>query len=210
MEGAESIINNWQINIPESHTTKFLGEFVEDSLYGISSKLKTSGKYPVLRMNNLDEKGNWRLSDLKYIDSAIPKHRRLQKGDIIFNRTNSVELVGKSAVVDFDFDGTYAGYLIRLRLSNGLNPFYLRYLFACLRYRKLFSSIAKPAGGQANINANELKNVKIDYYEPEEQEKIVSKLDREMQSLNSVNEIAVNSKSYMDNLIESLWGQEDV
>jgi len=97
----------------------------------------------------------------------------LRRGDFIFNRTNSIALVGKSSVVDFDFEGTWAGYLIRLRFSRELNPWFVKYLFATRRYRRLFSAIAKPAGGQANINAEELARVVIDYYPIEEQVRMV-------------------------------------
>jgi len=53
IEGAEKILGGWEPHIPKSTEKKFLGEFIIDSLYGISSKLFTEGKFPVLRMNNL-------------------------------------------------------------------------------------------------------------------------------------------------------------
>jgi len=183
IEGVEKILQNWDVEIDESTDKRILSDFITDSLYGISSKLKSNGKFPVLRMNNLDTKSNWYLTDLKYIDNIIPKKRNLDRGDFIFNRTNSIELVGKSGVIDFDFSGTFAGYLIRLRFNDELNPYYLRYLFSTERYRKYFSSIAKPAGGQANINADELAKTKIDYFDLKTQEKIVNKFDAEMELL---------------------------
>ena len=67
--------------------------------YGSSSKAGAEGEYPMLRMNNITYEGTWDLSDLKYVDlpeKDLPKYLA-RKGDILFNRTNSKELVGKTA-----------------------------------------------------------------------------------------------------------------
>ena len=158
-------------------------------------------------MNNLDTLGNWYLDDLKYIDEPISDQRKLKKGDFIFNRTNSVELVGKSGVIDFE--GTWAGYLIRLRLYEKLNPFYLRYLFATNRYRKLFSQMAKPAGGQANINAEELTNIKIDYFNADEQKEIVEKLDKVFRLLSQLRELKYQAQQKIEKILSQVLGEEN-
>src|SRR3989339_1521097 len=207
VDGVDKILKEWQIEIKESEEKKFLSEFVDDSLYGISSKLKTAGKYPVLRMSNLDIMGNWHLDDLKYIDEPIADDRKMNKGDFIFNRTNSIELVGKSAVVNFDFSGTWAGYLIRLRLKKELSPYYLRYLFAQSKYKIYFSSIAKPSGGQANINAEQLLETKIDYCPPEIQKQIVAQLDKEMETLKRVRELKKQAEERIKKILEEVWGE---
>jgi len=208
IEGANKIVDSFEVDIPESNVKRILHEFVNDSLYGISSKLSSTGEYPVLRMNNLDTLGNWYLNDLKYIDEPISEQRKLKKGDFIFNRTNSVALVGKSGVIDFDFEGTWAGYLIRLRLNEELNPFYLRYLFATNRFRKLFSKIAKPAGGQANINAEELTSIKIDYYDIEKQKEIIEMLDKEFQLLSQLKVLGSKAQQKTDKILAEVWGEE--
>lgn len=207
IEGAEKILEEWQIEIKKSKEKKFLSELVNDSLYGISSKLKIAGKYPVLRMSNLDVWGNWYLDDLKYIDEPIAENRKLHKGDFIFNRTNSIELVGKSGVIDFDFYGTWAGYLIRLKLKKGLSPYYLRYLFAQKKYRDYFSSIAKPSGGQANINVEQLLETKIDYYPIDIQKQIVAQLDKEMETLEKVRELKDRAEERIEKILKEVWGE---
>ena len=67
--------------------------------YGTSKKADLrEGEYPILRMNNITYSGEWDFSSLKYIDLAeedLPKHL-VHKGQILFNRTNSKELVGKT------------------------------------------------------------------------------------------------------------------
>jgi len=207
IEGVERIIDNFEIEVPISNDKKVLREFVVDSLYGISSKLYDSGKYPVLRMSNLDTKGNWYLDDLKYIDDEITNERKLCYGDFIFNRTNSIELVGKSSVIDFDFNGTWAGYLIRLRFTENLNPFYLKYLFATSRYRKLFQTIGKPSGGQANINVDELASINIDNFDIVIQNKIVEELNVQMQTMKGLQKIQSSAKSKILSILSEIWGE---
>ena len=202
-------MGGWEPHIPKSTEKKFLGEFIIDSLYGISSKLFTEGKFPVLRMNNLDILGNWHLQDLKYTNENLTESRLLKYGDFLFNRTNSLDLVGKCGVINFDFNGTWAGYLIRLRFNEKLNPFFLRYLFAQKEYRDYFKSIAKPAGGQANINLQELAQTKIDYFTPEIQRKIIKELDKEMQALEKVKMLKEKAEKRIEEILEEVWGGED-
>jgi len=208
IEAAKRIEESWEIDMPESEHRKPLSEFVTDSLYGVSSSLSDTGKYPVLRMNNLDTLGRWLLDDLKYIDDEISEERKLYKGDFLFNRTNSIDLVGKSGVIDFEFDGTYAGYLIRFRFNEDLNPYYLRYLFATRKYRQYFSSIAKPAGGQANINAEQVIATTIDYFPLPVQQEIVVKLDKEMQALEGVRLLRQEAERRIEKIIAEVWGED--
>jgi len=115
-------------------------------------------------------------------------------------------LVGKSGVIDFDFDGTYAGYLIRIRLNQEeLSPYYLRYLFATNKYKKYFSSIAKPAGGQANINAEELASTPIDYFSIDKQEEIISRCISEMESIKRIHQMKTEAETKIKQIINSVW-----
>lgn len=208
IEGAEKIDNNFEFEIPVSQDKRTLNTFIKDSLYGLSVKLNSEGKYPVLRMNNLDTLGRWYLNDLKYTDEELGDERFLKYGDFIFNRTNSVDLVGKSSVVDFDLKGSWAGYLIRLKLKEGLNPFYLKYLFTTKRYRDYFKRTCKPAGGQANINVDELGSISIDYYEPEIQNKIIAGLDSQMQILEGLRKMKTEAQKKINQILADVWGIE--
>jgi restriction endonuclease S subunit len=208
IEGAEKIDKHFEFVIPESQDKRTLNTFIEDSLYGLSVKLQSEGKYPVLRMNNLDTLGRWHLDNLKYTDDNLSKERFLEYGDFIFNRTNSVDLVGKSAVVDFEMVGSWAGYLIRLKLKEDLNPFYLKYLFTTKKYREYFKRTCKPAGGQANINADELGAVTIDYFEPETQNQIIAELDSQMQILDGLRKMKTESQKKINQILSDVWGVE--
>lgn len=93
--------------------------------YGSSAKSDKEGKIPVLRMGNIQNgKIDW--SDLVYSsnDDEIKKYT-LEKNDVLFNRTNSPELVGKTAIYKGEQKAIYAGYLIKMRCSTHLNPDFL-------------------------------------------------------------------------------------
>lgn len=138
-------------------------EVVTEVRYGTSKPAVENGKYPYLRMNNLTVDGRLDLNDLKYID--IPKDEVekciVRKGDILFNRTNSIELVGKTAVFDLADDMVIAGYIIRVRLNEKILPEVLAQYMNLEALKNIFRSMAKGAVNQANINAQELQNVKV-------------------------------------------------
>ena len=102
----------------------------------------------MLRMNNINN-SNLIIDDLKY----------LKPGDLLFNRTNSKELVGKTAVFDANGEYTFASYLIRVVIDREkANVHYINYLFnsSLLKYQK--DMISRQITGQANINAQEMQD----------------------------------------------------
>src|SRR5699024_11950394 len=87
----------------------------------------TEGGGPMVRMGNQDNNGRIDTTDLKYTDLSEKEVEKctLQSGDLLFNRTNSREKVGKSAVWRSEEPMAFAGYLIRLRLLEGYSTEYL-------------------------------------------------------------------------------------
>lgn len=132
--------------------------------YGSSSKAdERVGHYPMLRMNNITYSGGWNFDSLKYIDLSENDQKKylVKKGDLLFNRTNSKELVGKTAVFNSDKEMAFAGYLIRLRVNEKAIPEYIS-AFLNSKYGKLkLQSMCKNIVGMANINAKELQNIDI-------------------------------------------------
>ena len=138
-----------------------LRELIISYQYGLSEKAsKEKIGPPMLRMNNIFN-SEIVVDNLKYIniDESIKNKYRLNKGDLLFNRTNSKELVGKTAIFNKDGEYTFASYLIRVVIdSTKANLNYINYLFnsTLLKYQK--DMISRQITGQANINAQEMQD----------------------------------------------------
>lgn len=105
---------------------------------------------------NCQEDGRVVVRDLQYvdIDEATAQSFRVTRGDIPFNRTNSYELVGRTAIVDDHIDAVFASYLIRLSIDEErLLPQYLNYFLNWDFAQGELKKLASRAVGRANINA---------------------------------------------------------
>jgi len=151
------------ITNPKGFPVGTIRELVSDVRYGTSSKAGTLGKYPILRMGNITYTGGWNFSDLKYINLSEKEESKylVKKGDLLFNRTNSKELVGKSAVYRNDELMAYAGYLIRMRPNEFATNDYISGYLNSSHGKATLQHICKSIVGMANINAQELQNIKI-------------------------------------------------
>jgi len=114
-------------------------------------------------MNNITDSGHLNIADLKYIDmpdSELEKYI-VRKGDVLFNRTNSKELVGKTCVFDLDEPMIIAGYIIRIRLNGKATPIYLSAFLNSDYGKQTLRAMCKAIIGQANINAQELQDIEM-------------------------------------------------
>jgi type I restriction enzyme S subunit len=133
--------------------------------YGDSSKaIEEDNGAPVLRMNNLQD-GDWDLTVLKYTTLDRPQRDkyRLEHDDLLFNRTNSKQLVGKCAVFREDGDWYFAGYLIRVRIAEReeyLPEFLARFLNSAIG-RTQIDQVSRQIIGMANINAEEIRQLRV-------------------------------------------------
>jgi type I restriction enzyme S subunit len=148
---------------PKRWTVKKIGELLESASYGMSAKANGTGAFPILRMNNLSRTGEIDLTDLKNIDvdSSARDRYLVRTGDVLFNRTNSAELVGKTAIYRGVKPMAYAGYLIRLRTNAENDPEYLSAFLNTSYAKRVLRGICKSIIGMANINATEIQAVKI-------------------------------------------------
>lgn len=140
-----------------------ISDLLESANYGTSGKAGSIGQYPILRMGNVTVDGRIDTSDLKYIDLSerdVPKYM-VRKGDLLFNRTNSVDLVGKTAVFDLEDDYAFAGYLVRARTNGKATPEYISAYLNSPYGKGLLRGMAKSIVGMANINAKEMQNISI-------------------------------------------------
>jgi type I restriction enzyme, S subunit len=157
-----------------------LGACVSLVQYGSSRLAKTEPPgLPILRMNNLQDDG-WDLSDLKYVqlnDSEIQTYR-LAHGDILFNRTNSKELVGKCAVFGQPDEWVFASYLIRVRaVAEKLLPQFASDYLATAIGRLQIDWLSRQIIGMTNINAEEIRALRIPLPPPRKQAEFVVAMD---------------------------------
>ena len=145
--------------IPVEWESASLAVFVPSAEYGISTSLGESG-YPVLRMNNLLD-GEAELSDLKFTDAPVPEHLWLMDGDVLFNRTNSWEHVGRTAIWRGQIESaTFASYLVRLNPHpEKLLPEMLNFWLNWERIQIAMRRQATPAVQQVNINPTNLRSI---------------------------------------------------
>lgn len=139
-------------------------DLVDSINYGTSAKASIdSGEYPILRMGNITYQGRWDFTDLKYLDLSVKEKDKylVKEGDLLFNRTNSKELVGKTAVYEEDRPMAFAGYLIRVRPNSIGNNYYISGYLNSIHGKITLMNMCKSIVGMANINAQELQNIEI-------------------------------------------------
>ncbi len=150
---------------PKGWPMKAAGELMAACDYGTSKKANEAGRgVPVLRMGNVTTAGELDLEDLKTVE--LDEHelgrQKLHAGDVLFNRTNSRELVGKTGMWDGRCEAVAASYFIRVRFRAEIEhpQHFTTYMNLPFMKRRLVE-MARGAVGQANINAKELKSIRI-------------------------------------------------
>ena len=154
---------------PKGWETATIRDIVTDVRYGSSRPAVDGGKYPYLRMNNITYGGELDLTDTKRID--IPDNEldkcTVRRGDVLFNRTNSKELVGKTCVYNRNEMMVLAGFVIRVRVTERILPEFLSAFLNTDFSKRMLLGMCKAAIGQANINAQEMQDIGI-YLPPTE------------------------------------------
>ncbi|EHL15750.1 hypothetical protein HMPREF9628_00673 [Peptoanaerobacter stomatis] len=196
------------IRNPKGWDVVTIGDIIADVRYGTSKPAVEGGKYPYLRMNNLTSDGHLDLNDLKYIDIPDDEIEKcvVRKGDVLFNRTNSIELVGKTAVFDLPGDMIVAGYIIRVRLNGRLLPEVLSQYMNLEVLKDILRSMAKGAVNQANINAQELQSIKIYVPDMELQKQFIEMKRQVDKSKVAVQKALDETQLLFDSLMQKYFG----
>ena len=178
LDGIERCIDNeMPFEIPDSWAWTSIGEVCSNIQYGSSQKSSSTGKIAVLRMGNL-QNGRIVLDKLVYTSDLkeIEKYP-LDYNDLLFNRTNSKELVGKVAIYKGEIPAIYAGYLVRIHPIL-IDSDYLNYVMQSQYYWIFCQNVRSDAIGQSNINAEKLKHFIFPLPPLQEQKRIVDKISR--------------------------------
>lgn len=172
------LTENWREETTlDSWAQSILSNYIYKPTYGSSQKSQKSGKIPVIRMGNI-QNGVIDWDNLVYTsdDEEIKKYS-LEFGDVLFNRTNSPELVGKTAIYKGEQKAIYAGYLIKIKCLSNLLPDYLNYSLNSSYAKDYCQKVKSDGVNQSNINAQKLKNYTLLIPPLAEQEEIVKRVE---------------------------------
>lgn len=164
--------------MPESWEVVPLGKHLSLAQYGLSIRGRQAGKYPILRMNCQVE-GQTVFRDLQFVDldDKTAANFLIKDGDLLFNRTNSFELVGRTAIFRSERKAVFASYLIRLSLDTyELRPEFVNYYFNQPAVQTDLKRLASRGVSQSNISASKLKEYLIPKASLEEQRAITNAL----------------------------------
>lgn len=154
--------------------------------YGISESTEPDGKFPVLKMGNL-QGGEIRFTKIEFVDS-VESGLLLETDDILYNRTNSHDQVGKAAIFRGDRDDavTFASYLVRLRANHRVLPAFLNYAVNSSGFLSFARKLAIPSVQQANLNSTRYGRLLIPLPPIEEQQSICDLLGVRLAKLKTV------------------------
>ncbi len=165
-----------------------------DVQYGINEGMNTkSTGFKIFRMNEIKQGYMYDNGDMKHVDMLHEEFSKykLEKGDVLFNRTNSIEHVGKTGIFNLDGDYCFASYLIRIKNDRTKAlPEYVNLLMNSEQFQSYAKSRASKAIHQANINATIMKSIPIPIPDSfEEQEKYVVQFLEIENKINKAQEI---------------------
>ena len=168
--------------IPKGWEWCRLRDVIYPPKYGTSSKSLSNGDVPVLRMGNIQD--GEVVYDKLVFSNNVEDNRKylLQDGDLLFNRTNSAELVGKTAIFKGNRHVIYAGYLILLRPIK-TNSEYLNYIFSSPYVRSYCREVKTIGVQQCNINAEKVSQLLVPIAPFEEQMRIADKIKEGLPSV---------------------------
>ncbi|HCG7073004.1 TPA: restriction endonuclease subunit S [Vibrio parahaemolyticus] len=184
-----------------------LAELLDLSQYGLSVSSVDNGQYPMFKMNNfrngfMSEEGVDRVN----LDETEFEKYRLEYGDILFNRTNSIDLVGKTGIFTLEGDYVFASYLVKLKVNRDVaDPFYLNYFMNFDATKLRLRSLATKAVSQANINPTQLKKLlKVPLLPLPEQRKIAKILSTWDKAISTTEKLIETSKQQKKALMQQL------
>ncbi len=171
------IDQDWIGSLPEHWTVARIKRVISRVDYGISVSTEQEGRYPVLKMGNI-QAGEIVFSKMEFVDDVIDQ-LLLEKNDLLYNRTNSPDQVGKAALFRGSKEDsvTFASYLVRLRVNHRITPEFLNYAVNCGGFLAYARRLAIPSVQQSNLNSTRYCRLLVPLPPVAEQEAICAYLD---------------------------------
>jgi type I restriction enzyme M protein len=212
IDGARQILAAYEIAItpePEWEIVAF-EDLCERMQYGLSTPLVEGGPgVKTFRMAEIIggrafDDGSMKSANL---DAKETAKYRLEKGDILFNRTNSFEHVGRTGIFTLEGEYAFASYLIRLTIKRDLaNPEFVNAWMNTRAFQAGVKSLASRAVGQSNISASSLAGYQIPLPPLPEQERIVAELDAEAARMEAVRGLIPAFEAKIARTLARVWG----
>ena len=194
-------------DIPVTWKWISIGNISTGAEYGTSQKSLKDGKIPVIRMGNM-QNGIIDWSDLVYSsDESEIKKYKLNKGDVLFNRTNSPEHVGKTSVYTGERVALFAGYIIRINHVPQINSQYLTYYMNSSIARNYSNKVKTDGVNQSNINTQKLYSYPFPLCDIAEQKQIVSALESRLSVCESIEQTVDTALAQADAMRQSILKQ---
>ncbi len=205
IQGAQQIVKNWKptIDIDPAWEIKPLGE-IADIEYGFTDTAKECGEARFIRITDIDEFGELRETDKKFIDLTTESEKYLlKKGDLLVARTGAT--FGKTLFFMDEEKAVFASYLIRINFDKDvIIPSYYWVFSRSITYWKQ-AQILVTGGGQPQFNGNALKNIIIPLPSLEIQQQIVEKIEAERTLVESAKKLIQIYKQKTKTALEKLW-----
>ncbi|MBD3886254.1 restriction endonuclease subunit S [Phormidium tenue FACHB-886] len=197
---------------PKGWKVVLMKDVVSQTQYGTAEKANSERiGIPVLRMNNITYTGEINLDDIKWCSIASEDKEKftVQRSDLLFNRTNSPELVGKTAVWRSDEEYAYAGYLVRVRFKKGqaLSEYVSAYLNSSYGKKYLFER-AKPSNNMSNFSASEFLKIPLPLPPFDLQQRFVLLADSARLSMNRLEGIVKDADNLFNSLLQRAFRGE--
>lgn len=213
IDGARAVIDNYRPHIPIDPEWPMveLGDICDQIQYGLSKPLNTENVgYKIFRMGELVngiclDEGSMKCCNVSY--EEFEKYR-LYRGDILFNRTNSIDHVGRTGIFNLEGDYCFASYLIRLSIiANRADPFFVNAYMNSKSFQTRIKQFASRAIGQANINTKSLASYSIPLPPLDVQRRIVAEIQEEQKLVNANRELVERFETKIQRTIDRVWGE---
>ncbi|WP_291474803.1 restriction endonuclease subunit S [Acidovorax sp.] len=178
--------SDWIREVPSHWDVCRVKRVVARMDYGIGVSTGDEGRYPVLKMGNVQD-GEIQFAKLDFIDE-VDDNLILERGDLLYNRTNSPDQVGKAAIFRKSRADaiTFASYLVRLRVNHRVNAWYLNYVLNTSGFLAFARRLAVPSVQQSNLNSTRYAQMFIPLPPIEEQKAILSFLNEKTAAVDTV------------------------
>ena len=178
-----TISRDWIDVLPATWQAVRIKRVVSRVDYGISVSSEQEGRYPVLKMGNI-QAGEIVFSKIEFVDD-VAAELILETNDLLYNRTNSPDQVGKAAIYrGTKKDGvTFASYLVRLRPNHRVLPNFLAHVLNCRGFLEFARKLAIPSVQQSNLNSTRYGQLHAPLPPLSEQQEIVEWLDNKREAI---------------------------